>query len=73
MFLWSSFSFAEDTLMLDVNNDQFSLQGYYYHYEDTSNNMGVDNVLEQSWNKLKGNPTFTSNKYVQWLKYHIGN
>ena len=73
LLFYTSLSFAEDTLNIDIDEQQISLRGYYYHYEDTSNNRTIDDVLTLTWNKLKGNPTFTSNKHVRWLRYHISN
>ena len=73
LFFYSSFLFANDSLVLDIDKPQISLQGYYYHFEDTTNTMSIDDVLSKKWSKLSGNPTFTSNKYVRWLRYSISN
>jgi len=72
-FIQSIYSFAEETYVIDNTVQQVNLKNYCYHYEDTTNNLSINEVLKQDWAKLKGVTTFATNKYVQWTRYELYN
>ncbi|NQU33071.1 MAG: hypothetical protein HQ521_07535, partial [Bacteroidetes bacterium] len=65
--------FAEETYKIDKAVTEINLKNYCYHFEDTTNSRTVNQALRHNWQKLAKNPTFASNKYVQWLRYNFYN
>jgi len=73
LIVQSFFSFSEEEYVIDSTINQINLNSYIYHFEDTSNNLTINQVLKHQWTKLNANPTFTSNKHVQWISFNIYN
>lgn len=73
LIIQSFFSFSEEEYTIDSTVNQINLNSYIYHFEDTSNNLTINQVLKHQWTKLNVNPTFTSNKHIQWISFNIYN
>ena len=73
LIIQSFFSFSEEEYIIDSTVNQINLNSYIYHFEDTSNRLTINQVLKHQWTKLNVNPTFTSNKHIQWISFNIYN
>ncbi len=67
------YSFAEERYIIDTTVQEINLKDYCYHFEDTTNNLTIKQAIKHSWTKLNSNPTFASNKHVQWIRYDMYN
>ncbi|MFK5855193.1 MAG: 7TM-DISM domain-containing protein, partial [Bacteroidota bacterium] len=73
LIIQSYLSFSEEEYTIDSTVNQLNLSSYIYHFEDTSNILTVNQVQKHQWDKLNVNPTFTSNKHIQWISFKIYN
>ena len=73
LIVQSYLSFSEEGFVIDSTVDQINLNSYIYHFEDTSNILTVNQVQKKKWVRLNANPTFASNKHVQWISFNIDN
>jgi len=73
LIVQSYFAFSGETLTIDSSYQEINLKDYCYHYEDTTNELSINEALKANWNKLTGILAFASNKYVQWIRYNLSN
>lgn len=61
------------TLILSGEEHQVNLKNYFYHLEDTTNQLTIYNLPQKNWKKIKGVPAFSNNLHIHWLKFQLSN
>ncbi|MFY0626690.1 MAG: hypothetical protein JXR07_10355 [Reichenbachiella sp.] len=65
--------FSQKIELPNPDLETVNLKDYYFHFEDTTDQLSFDEVRNQTWKKIEQLPSFPNNQHIRWLKFELQN